>query len=110
KKLPESPKIGENYLFYLATAPNYFGVCAQNLAAAGLASKQDGTRHPLIVEKPFGEDLKSAQELNRSIQGAFAEKDIFRIDHYLGKETVQNLIYLRFANAIYEPAWARRYI
>jgi glucose-6-phosphate 1-dehydrogenase len=110
KKLPESPKIGENYLFYLATAPNYFGVCAQNLAAAGLASKQDGTRHRLIVEKPFGEDLKSAQELNRSIQGAFAEKDIFRIDHYLGKETVQNLIYLRFANAIYEPIWNRRYI
>jgi len=110
KTLPESPKIGENYLFYLATSPNYFGPCAQNLAAAGLASKPDGTRHRLIVEKPFGEDLKSAQELNRTIQGAFAEKDIFRIDHYLGKETVQNLIYFRFANAIYEPLWNRRYI
>jgi len=110
KSLPESSKIGENYLFYLATSPNYFGPCAQNLAAAGLASKPDGTRHRLIVEKPFGEDLKSAQELNRTIQGAFAEKDIFRIDHYLGKETVQNLIYFRFANAIYEPLWNRRYI
>jgi len=109
KKLPESPKIGENYLFYLATSPNFFGTCAQNLAAAGLASKP-GTRHRLIVEKPFGEDLKSAEELNRTLQSAFAEKDIFRIDHYLGKETVQNLIYFRFANAIYEPLWNRRYI
>ena len=110
KVLPESPKIGENYLFYLATSPEYFGQAAQNLAAAGLASRPDGTRHRLIVEKPFGTDLKSAQELNRTLQGAFAEKDIFRIDHYLGKETVQNLIYFRFANAIYEPLWNRRYI
>jgi glucose-6-phosphate 1-dehydrogenase len=110
KKLPESPKIGENYLFYLATAPNYFGVCAQNLAAAGLASRHDGNRRRLIVEKPFGEDLKSARELNRTLQSAFAESDIFRIDHYLGKETVQNLIYFRFANSIYEPLWNRLYI
>jgi glucose-6-phosphate 1-dehydrogenase len=110
KSLPESAKIGENYLFYLATSPSFFGVCAQNLAAAGLASKGDETRHRLIVEKPFGEDLKSARELNRILQSAFAEKDIFRIDHYLGKETVQNLIYFRFANAIYEPLWNRRYI
>ncbi|MCE0483374.1 MAG: glucose-6-phosphate dehydrogenase [Methylacidiphilales bacterium] len=110
KKLSQSEKIGENYLFYLATAPDYFGQAAQNLAAAGLASRPDGTRHRLIVEKPFGEDLKSAEELNRTVQGAFAEKDIFRIDHYLGKETVQNLIYFRFANAIYEPLWNRRYI
>src|SRR5271156_6384296 len=105
KSLPESPKIGGNYLFYLATSPEYFGQAAQNLAAAGLASQPDGTRRRLIVEKPFGSDLKSAQELNRTIQGAFAEKDIFRIDHYLGKETVQNLIYFRLANAIYEPLW-----
>jgi glucose-6-phosphate 1-dehydrogenase len=110
KQLPESSKIGENYLFYLATAPNYFGEAAQNLAAAGLASRHDGTRHRLIVEKPFGEDLKSAEELNRTLQGAFAETDIFRIDHYLGKETVQNLLYFRFANSIYEPLWSRLYI
>jgi glucose-6-phosphate 1-dehydrogenase len=110
KKLPESPKIGENYLFYLATSPNYFGVCAQNLAAANLASQHDGTRRRLIVEKPFGEDLKSAEELNRTLQKAFTESDIFRIDHYLGKETVQNLIYFRFANSIYEPLWNRLYI
>jgi glucose-6-phosphate 1-dehydrogenase len=110
KTMPEAAKIGENYLFYLATSPEFFGQAAQNLAAAGLASRTDGTRHRLIVEKPFGEDLKSAKELNRNLQGAFAEKDIFRIDHYLGKETVQNLIYFRFANAIYEPLWNRRYI
>ena len=110
KTLPETPKIGENYLFYLATSPEFFGQAAQNIAAAGLASKHDGTRHRLIVEKPFGSDLKSAQELNHDLQGAFAEKDIFRIDHYLGKETVQNLMYFRFANAIYEPLWNRRYI
>jgi glucose-6-phosphate 1-dehydrogenase len=110
KAIPEAAKIGENYLFYLATAPTFFGVAAQNLAAAGLASRQDGTRHRLIVEKPFGEDLKSAQQLNRDLQAAFAETDIFRIDHYLGKETVQNLMYFRFANSIYEPLWNRLYI
>ena len=110
KTLPESAKIGDSYLFYLATSPEYFGQCAQNLATAGLASDPNGNRRRLIVEKPFGTDLKSAQELNRTLQGAFAEKDIFRIDHYLGKETVQNLLYFRFANAIYEPLWNRRYI
>jgi len=109
-ELPESAKIGGNYLFYLATSPEYFGPAAQNLASAGLASQQDGVRRRLIVEKPFGEDLKSAQELNKTLQAAFAERDIFRIDHYLGKETVQNLIYFRFANAIYEPLWNRLYI
>src|SRR5476651_2136915 len=110
KQLPESPKIGENYLFYLATSPEFFGPAAKNLAAAGLASQHDGSRRRLIVEKPFGEDLKSARELNHTLQAAFAESDIYRIDHYLGKETVQNLMYFRFANSIYEPLWNRRYI
>ena len=109
KEVPEAAKIGDNYLFYLATAPNYFGEVAKNLAAAGLAST-NGKRRRLIVEKPFGEDLKSAQELNTTLQKAFQERDIFRIDHYLGKETVQNLIYFRFANSIYEPLWNRIYI
>jgi glucose-6-phosphate 1-dehydrogenase len=109
-QLPESAKINGNYLFYLATSPEYFGPAAQNLAAAGLASQQDGVRRRLIVEKPFGEDLESARQLNKTLQAAFAERDIFRIDHYLGKETVQNLIYFRFANAIYEPLWNRLYI
>src|SRR5476651_1026435 len=110
KQLPESAKIGGNYLFYLATSPEYFGPAAQNLAAAGLASQHDGMKRRLIVEKPFGEDLQSAKELNKTLQAAFAERDIFRIDHYLGKETVQNLIYFRFANSIYEPLWNRLYI
>ncbi len=109
KAIPEAAKIGENYLFYLATAPNYFGEAAKNLKAAGLSSHA-GTRHRLIVEKPFGEDLASARELNATLQSAFEERDIFRIDHYLGKETVQNLIYFRFANSIYEPLWNRIYI
>ena len=107
--LPESANIKGNYLFYLATSPEYFGPAAQNLAAAGLTST-DGKKRRLIVEKPFGEDLASAKALNQQVQGAFAESDIFRIDHYLGKETVQNLIYFRFANAIYEPLWNRLYI
>jgi glucose-6-phosphate 1-dehydrogenase len=110
KTLPEADRIKGNFLFYLATAPNYFGVVAKNLAAAGLASDGNGSKRRLIVEKPFGEDLKSAEELNRTLQGAFAETDIFRIDHYLGKETVQNLMYFRFANSIYEPLWNRLYI
>ena len=109
--LPESPKIGDNYLFYLATSPSYFGVAAKNLSDAGLSSKGSrGGFRRLIVEKPFGEDLASAKELNAGLQAAFAEKDIFRIDHYLGKETVQNLLYFRFANSIYEPLWNRLYI
>jgi glucose-6-phosphate 1-dehydrogenase len=110
QSLPESAEIKGNYLFYLATSPEYFGPAAQNLAAAGLSSQADGVKRRLIVEKPFGEDLDSAKELNKTLQGAFAEKDIFRIDHYLGKETVQNLIYFRFANSIYEPLWNRLYI
>jgi glucose-6-phosphate 1-dehydrogenase len=110
KSLPESAKIDGNYLFYLATSPEYFGPAAEHLAEAGLASGRNGKRRRLIVEKPFGEDLKSAEELNKTLQKAFAESDIFRIDHYLGKETVQNLIYFRFANSIYEPLWNRLYI
>jgi glucose-6-phosphate 1-dehydrogenase len=109
ESLPEAANIKGNFLFYLATSPEYFGPAAQNLAAAGLTST-DGKKRRLIVEKPFGEDLKSAKELNKQVQGAFAESDIFRIDHYLGKETVQNLIYFRFANSIYEPLWNRLYI
>ncbi len=110
KTIPEHEKIGNNYLFYLAIAPNFFGTVARNLASAGLASQQDGANRRLIVEKPFGEDLKSAQELNHTLQAAFNEKDIFRIDHYLGKESVQNMMYFRFANSIYEPLWNRLYI
>jgi glucose-6-phosphate 1-dehydrogenase len=108
--LPESKEINGNYLFYLATAPEFFGQAAENLKAAGLASTSNGAKRRLIVEKPFGTDLASAKELNQTLQRSFAERDIFRIDHYLGKETVQNLIYFRFGNSIFEPIWNRLYI
>ncbi len=110
-ELPESKIFGNNYLFYLATAPNYFGVIAENLGKANLAPDRNskGTRR-LVIEKPFGEDTASAQQLNETLHLFFPEKNIFRIDHYLGKETVQNLLYFRFGNSIYEPLWNRRYI
>jgi glucose-6-phosphate 1-dehydrogenase len=97
------------HMFYLAVAPSYFAPIAQSLAAVGLS---DQTRAParLMIEKPFGHDLESALALNTAISSAFEEPQIFRIDHYLGKETVQNLQVMRFANGILEPVWNRRYI
>ena len=99
-----------NQLFYLATAPDFFGVVARQLGAAGLArpSGQSWTR--IIVEKPFGHDLESAKSLNVELASVFNENQIFRIDHYLGKETVQNLLVFRFANSIFEPLWNHNYI
>ncbi|MCS7063308.1 MAG: glucose-6-phosphate dehydrogenase [Methylacidiphilales bacterium] len=111
QQLPESKSFEDRYLFYLATAPHLFGTAAHHLAAAGLAPKPHTVpQKRIIVEKPFGENLASARELNYTLQDAFPESAIYRIDHYLGKETVQNLLYFRFANAIYEPLWNRRYI
>jgi glucose-6-phosphate 1-dehydrogenase len=101
-----------NRLFYLATAPEFFPVIAEQLGGAGLAEEPDhGERFArLVVEKPFGMDLASARELNARLNGVFRERQVYRIDHYLGKETVQNLLVLRFGNAIFEPVWNRRYI
>jgi glucose-6-phosphate 1-dehydrogenase len=101
-----------NRLFYLATAPEFFPVIAENLGRAGLADEGDGSERfaRLVVEKPFGEDLASARELNARLNVVFRERQVYRIDHYLGKETVQNLLVLRFGNAIFEPIWNRRYI
>jgi glucose-6-phosphate 1-dehydrogenase len=101
-----------NRLFYLATAPEFFPVIAENLGGAGLAEEpDDGERFArLVVEKPFGMDLASARELNARLNAVFRERQVYRIDHYLGKETVQNLLVLRFGNAIFEPLWNRRYI
>jgi glucose-6-phosphate 1-dehydrogenase len=98
-----------NRLFYLATPPSYYvGIC-QQLAAAGLAHSEPGWTR-IIIEKPFGRDLATAQELNRQVHQVFSEEQIYRIDHYLGKETVQNILVFRFANGIFEPIWNRRYV
>jgi glucose-6-phosphate 1-dehydrogenase len=96
-------------LYYLATAPNYYEPAVQALGAAGM-DIQDGAWRRLVIEKPFGVDLASAQALNRVVHSAFDESQVYRIDHYLGKETAQNLLFFRFANTIFEPVWNRRYI
>ena len=100
---------GDNVLFYLATPPAAYQPIVQGLAAAGLARPGTGWRR-IVVEKPFGSDLASAQALNQALLSVFRESQIFRIDHYLGKETVQNILMLRFANAIFEPLWNQKYI
>ena len=99
-----------NYLFYLATAPRYFAPIVQQLGKAGLANQQSGCWRRVVIEKPFGHDLDSAKTLNRDVKAVLAENQIYRIDHYLGKETVQNIMVFRFDNAIFEPIWNRRYI
>jgi len=110
KQLDEERGTGGNRLFYLAVAPDQFDVILQHLKAAGLNKGNDGGWARVIVEKPFGTDLPSARELNRIVENAFAERDTYRIDHFLGKETAQNILVLRFANAIFEPLWNARYI
>jgi glucose-6-phosphate 1-dehydrogenase len=98
-----------NRIFYLATAPDFFGPIAKQLGAVGLAQPENGWTR-IIVEKPFGYDLESARALNDELGAVFKENQIYRIDHYLGKETVQNLLVFRFANSIFEPLWNRQYI
>ncbi|MFN7937938.1 MAG: glucose-6-phosphate dehydrogenase [Bryobacteraceae bacterium] len=97
-----------NILFYLSTQPSHYEPVVQGLDAAGL-SRGKGWRR-VVVEKPFGYDLHSARQLNEKLQQVFPEQEIYRIDHYLGKETVQNVLAFRFANGIFEPLWNRRYI
>ena len=98
-----------NYFYYLATAPNFFATVVKQLGAAGLVQENEGWRR-VIIEKPFGRDYESARDLNKEIREVLDEKQIYRIDHYLGKETVQNIMVFRFANGIFEPIWNRRYI
>ncbi len=99
-----------NRLFYFAAAPNQFEPILKNLKAAGLNETKEGSWARVIIEKPFGSDLASAQELNRVVRHAFSEEQTYRIDHFLGKETAQNILVLRFANSIFAPIWNRRYI
>jgi len=99
-----------NRLFYLATAPEFFPLIAERLGGAGLAEENDDSFSRIVIEKPFGEDLASSRTLNQRIGAVFGERQTYRIDHYLGKETVQNLLVLRFGNAIFEPIWNRRYV
>ena len=100
----------EGVLYYLAIPPGVYGTVVEGLEGAGLAAAPETGWRRLIVEKPFGTDLASAQQLNAQLHRHFTEDQIFRIDHYLGKETVQNLLVLRFANGMFEPIWNRRYI
>ncbi|TOY87367.1 glucose-6-phosphate dehydrogenase [Staphylococcus pseudintermedius] len=97
-----------NRVFYLAMAPRFFGVVTDFLKSSGLTNTKGFKR--LVIEKPFGSDLKSAEELNEQIRRSFKEEEIFRIDHYLGKDMVQNIEVLRFSNAMFEPLWNNKYI
>lgn len=101
-----------NYLYYLAVAPKFFGTIGSNLRAAGLVEPVKGARRAtrIIVEKPFGTDLESARELNTTLRQSFEEQQIYRIDHYLGKETVQNILVFRFGNGIFEPLWNHKHV
>lgn len=107
--LSESLKIDKNYIFYLSTPPSLYGVIPKFLSENGL-SKSNKYNRRLIIEKPFGTNLESAKKLNVQLLNYFAEDQIYRIDHYLGKETVQNMLVTRFSNGIFEPLWNRRYI
>lgn len=108
-QLDKQKSCANNYIFYLATPPSLYQTIAKGLADSGLNNQENGWSR-LIVEKPFGYDLDSAKKLNKDLLSNFAEEQIYRIDHYLGKETVQNMFVTRFANSIFEPLWNRNYI
>src|ERR1700730_8377844 len=101
-----------NRLFYLAVAPEYFADIIARLGAHGMAQsgEESGNWVRVVIEKPFGTDLASAKKLNDDVNAVFSEGQIFRIDHYLGKETVQNILFFRFGNGIFEPIWNRNYV
>ena len=109
-EVDQKHKTGGNRLFYLATAPDFFGPIVAHLGAAKLVQEEGGHWRRVIVEKPFGTDLETARALNKELRRTLREEQIYRIDHYLGKETVQNLMVFRFGNSMFEPIWNRRYI
>jgi len=109
-KIDHDHSTHQNFFYYLATAPSYFGPIVEKLAATGLMEQGPDYWRRVIIEKPFGHDLESAKTLNQQLLKVADEKQIYRIDHYLGKETVQNILAFRFANGIFEPIWNRRYI
>ncbi len=108
KKFEKAWKTKANVIFYMAVPPNSFEEIAKKIGASGLA--KDKHRSRIVIEKPFGHDLDSAKHLNDLLHDIFDECQIYRIDHYLGKETVQNILAFRFANALFEPTWDRNYI
>src|SRR5215831_12321118 len=110
EKVDKEHNTHSNFFFYLATAPEYFGVIVEQLGKRRLFAEENNHWRRVIVEKPFGHDLESAKALNARIRKVVEERQIYRIDHYLGKETVQNILVFRFANGIFEPIWNRRYI
>jgi glucose-6-phosphate 1-dehydrogenase len=109
-KIDQTHSTHQNFFYYLAVSPNFFGPIVQRLAAAGLMDQSNNHWRRVVIEKPFGHDLESAKALNQELLKVADEKQIYRIDHYLGKETVQNIMAFRFANGIFEPVWNRRYI
>ncbi|HKR51969.1 MAG TPA: glucose-6-phosphate dehydrogenase, partial [Pseudonocardiaceae bacterium] len=110
EELDQSRGTSGNHAFYLSIPPAMFPVVLKQLARTGLAAQDGHQWRRVVIEKPFGHDLHSAQELNEIVNDVFPEESVFRIDHYLGKETVQNILALRFANQLFEPIWNANYV
>jgi glucose-6-phosphate 1-dehydrogenase len=110
KELDATRGTGGNYAFYLSIPPKFFPQVVEQLQRCGLAERTPDSWRRVVIEKPFGHDLKSAVELNDTVHRVFPEESIFRIDHYLGKETVQNILAMRFANSMFEPIWNRSFV